>query len=223
VLAVPVSRFAAVFFDFDGVLVDSESLWWDEIENLLRIRGILGSSEAVPERISGLPLTEALARSAPGLHQHEEDVSALAESIRDRVEPVLAAARLSSADIAAIRDIAGMVGSVGVVSSSPTELICRFIRYNSLDDIVRIVVGSDRVKAGKPAPDGYLLAAAEAGVEPDRCCAVEDSPSGLRSACLAGMYAVQFVRYSGRSREAVADAEVRSISDVAALVRSPAR
>ena len=47
------------------------------------------------------------------------------------------------------------------------------------------VVG-DEVRQGKPHPEPYLLAATKLGVDPARCVAIEDSPTGVRSALAAG-------------------------------------
>ena len=51
-------------------------------------------------------------------------------------------------------------------------------------------MSSEEVARGKPAPDVYLEAAARLAVPPERCAAVEDSASGLRSAATAGLWVV---------------------------------
>ena len=50
-----------------------------------------------------------------------------------------------------------------------------------------VFITSDAVRQGKPAPDGYLAAAARLGLEPADCVAVEDSPPGIAAARAAGM------------------------------------
>ncbi|KAA3655749.1 MAG: HAD family hydrolase, partial [Calditrichaeota bacterium] len=49
------------------------------------------------------------------------------------------------------------------------------------------VVGSDAVKNHKPAPDVFLEAARQIGIDPAKCCAFEDSDMGIKSARAAGM------------------------------------
>ncbi len=49
------------------------------------------------------------------------------------------------------------------------------------------------VAHGKPAPDLFLYAAAEMGVEPERCLVIEDSPAGIEAAHRAGMRAFAFM------------------------------
>ena len=55
-----------------------------------------------------------------------------------------------------------------------------------------MVVSSEEVARGKPAPDVYLEAARRLGVEPAQCAAVEDSSNGLRAAHAAGMRVIAF-------------------------------
>jgi len=50
-----------------------------------------------------------------------------------------------------------------------------------------VLVTSDQVERGKPAPDPYLLAAERLGVDPAACLVLEDAPAGIESARAAGM------------------------------------
>ena len=50
-----------------------------------------------------------------------------------------------------------------------------------------VVVTGDMVSAGKPDPEAYVRAAAELGLRPDECVAIEDSATGVRSAVAAGV------------------------------------
>ncbi|NUR89365.1 MAG: HAD family hydrolase, partial [Nonomuraea sp.] len=76
-------------------------------------------------------------------------------------------------------------GPVGLASSSPRRLIDVVIASTGMD--FAATVSTEEVERGKPAPDGYLAAASELGVDPALCLAVEDSSNGLRSAAAAGM------------------------------------
>jgi beta-phosphoglucomutase-like phosphatase (HAD superfamily) len=71
-----------------------------------------------------------------------------------------------------------------------------------------VVVGDDsRLRAGKPAPDIFLLAAGELGAEPASCVVVEDAPAGVQAAHAAGMQVVA-VPYPGMEPERLAQAEL---------------
>jgi HAD superfamily hydrolase (TIGR01509 family) len=76
---------------------------------------------------------------------------------------------------------------LAVASSSNPELIEVVLDAAGLHDAIRVVVSSQEVPRGKPAPDVYLEAARRLGVDAGRCAAVEDSQNGLRSAKAAGL------------------------------------
>src|SRR3546814_11210045 len=67
-----------------------------------------------------------------------------------------------------------------------------------------LVIGAEDVAKGKPAPDGFLAAAARLGVAPGDCLAWEDSPAGIAAASAAGMHVVTV----GKAHEATGTADV---------------
>lgn len=74
----------------------------------------------------------------------------------------------------------------GVVTSGQRQtVLARFARFGIPAPTV-LVDGGD-VKAGKPAPEGYLLAASVLGANPVDCLVVEDAPSGVEAGSAAGM------------------------------------
>ncbi|MFJ4471087.1 HAD family hydrolase [Streptomyces sp. NPDC089424] len=78
-------------------------------------------------------------------------------------------------------------GRVGVATASPRRFVLAALQGLGLaGEMSAVVCGEDVVRV-KPAPDPYLRAAAELGVPPERCLAVEDSPAGILSAAAAGM------------------------------------
>jgi HAD superfamily hydrolase (TIGR01509 family) len=79
---------------------------------------------------------------------------------------------------------------LAVASSSNPELIEVVLDAAGLHDVIPVVVSSQEVARGKPAPDVYLEAARRLGIDPHTCAAVEDSHNGIRSAKAAGMRVV---------------------------------
>lgn len=76
---------------------------------------------------------------------------------------------------------------LGVASSTKRERVDRHLTDAHVRHYFDVVVCGDMVEASKPAPDIYLRAAEELGVDPAECCALEDSRNGLISAHEAGM------------------------------------
>ena len=78
-----------------------------------------------------------------------------------------------------------------VIATSTEAGDARFtLERGGLDGKFDAVVTGDRVERGKPAPDIFLAAAAEAGVEAAACVAFEDSDAGVLAASSAGMWTV---------------------------------
>ena len=180
---------AAVIFDLDGVIVDSE-IWWHEeraawaAERGLRwteadTRAVMGANSAGWARI----MRERLGLS-------EADEPSILEAIVTRVTDRYAAgAPAIDGAVDAVRRIAAR-WPVAVASSAHRRVIDAALAATGLRDTIRIVVSSDEVDHGKPAPDVYLEAARRLGVVPARCLVVEDSINGLRAGVDAGMTTV---------------------------------
>ena len=76
---------------------------------------------------------------------------------------------------------------LAVASSSRRESVLHHLEDAKVTDYFDAIVCGDMIKNSKPAPDIYLKAAEELGVDPSECIALEDSPNGIRSANNAGM------------------------------------
>lgn len=183
------SPFAAVVFDMDGTLVDTETTWDEVRRELARQDGRPWPREATPAMMGmSTPEWSGYLSEVVGLHGDAEEsarrtIGALAERYEAGTVTVLPGAR------EAVRAMAGL-GPVGIASSSPVTLIEAGMRLLGIEDLVRAHVSTEQVERGKPAPDGYLRCCELLGVDAADCLAVEDSASGIRSALAAGMQVV---------------------------------
>ncbi|HZD72263.1 MAG TPA: HAD family phosphatase [Actinomycetes bacterium] len=176
---------AAVIFDMDGVLVDSEPVW-----EAVRREYVAGhGGRWLPDsqdRMMGMSTPEwarYLSREL-GVRRRPETVAAeVIELMGQRYgerPPLLPGA------VAAVRRLAAR-WPLGLASSSPPRLIGLVLGLAGLDGLFQVRVSTEEVGRGKPAPDVYLEAAARLGAAPAACVAVEDSSNGVRSAASAGM------------------------------------
>ena len=179
-------RPGAVVFDLDGVLVDTEHVWDEVRRALVEERGRAYTTEA-QAAMMGMSSTEwsAYLHDEVGLAEPAEEINATVVSrmlTRYREDlPVVPGA------VEAVRALAENGLPLAVASSSNRELIEAVLDLLGVADAFAVVVSSEEVGRGKPAPDVYLEAARRLGVEPAACVAVEDSSNGLRSAHAAGM------------------------------------
>lgn len=175
----------AVIFDLDGVLADSEQLWNQAKQELVREVGGHWREEA-PREMMGMSspewsayLSDQLEVPLPPDEVNRQVVARMEALYRERL-PLLPGA------VESVRAIAAE-WPVGLASSSNREIIDLFLHESGLVDEFRVVVSSEEVERGKPAPDVYLEAARRLSVAPGACVAVEDSSNGLRAAHAAGM------------------------------------
>lgn len=173
---------AAVVFDMDGVLTDTESIWDEVRRGLAREDGVPWPDGAT-EAMMGMSTPEwadfLASEVGVGGDPAERTLEAMAARYREHL-PTLPGA------VEAVRRLAER-WPLGLASSSARRLIDASLQTLGLTDLFRVSVSTEEVARGKPAPDGFLRACELLGVEPARTVAIEDSSNGLRSASAAGM------------------------------------
>jgi HAD superfamily hydrolase (TIGR01509 family) len=176
---------AAVIFDLDGVLIESEQAWNDARRELVQASGGSWREEA-QRAMMGMSSVEwsRYIRDELGVAMSPEVISA---AVVERVEhryrerlPLIPGAPEAVTSLAERFPLA-------VASSANRPVIALALRLAGLTHLFQAEVSSEEVARGKPAPDVYLEAARRISVQPGRCAAVEDSTKGLRAASAAGM------------------------------------
>ncbi len=175
----------AVVFDLDGVLLDSEQLWTESKQDLVRESGGRWRADA-PTAMMGMSSREwsRYMRDELGVDMDVDEINRdvvrrMKERYRERL-PLLPGA------VEAVRTL-GRRWPLGLASSANREIIDFALDAAGLADEFSATVSSEEVQRGKPAPDVYLEAAHRLAVQADRCVAIEDSSNGMRSAAAAGM------------------------------------
>lgn len=198
---------AAVVFDMDGILVDSEPLWHEaEIE----VFGSLGIalSPLDCQQTTGVRIDQVVAFWR-GRHPHryaESDEAAVTARI---IAAVIA--RISERGVAmagatrAVDDVARRGWAVGLASSSPLVLIEAVLRRLQIGGHFAAVVSAEGMPRGKPDPAVYLEACRRLSTDPASAIAVEDSSSGILAGKAAGMFVVA-VPDAAAARPAALDA-----------------
>jgi HAD superfamily hydrolase (TIGR01509 family) len=178
-------RIAAVVFDLDGVLVDSEAVWDDVRRRFTEENGGRWHEDAQREMM-GMSSVEwsRYVRDRLGVDMDPKRIStAVADRVADLYRERLP---LLPGAVQAVRSLA-TEWPLAVASSSNRHVIDLVIEVAGLKEEFRAMVSSEEVGSGKPAPDVYLEAARQLEVDPRACAAIEDSTNGIRSAGAAGM------------------------------------
>jgi HAD superfamily hydrolase (TIGR01509 family) len=209
------SVISAVVFDLDGVLLDSEQVWDEVREQLVRERGGRWHERAQREMM-GMSSSEwarymhdQLGVPDPPAEISAEVVRRLEYRYRERL-PLIEGAH------AAVEGLAAR-WPLGLASSSNRELIDLVLDLSGLAPFFRVTVSSEEVARGKPAPDVYLEAARRLGVPPDRCVAIEDSENGIRAGKAAGMRVIAIPNPHfppGEEALALADVTLGSLAEL---------
>ena len=205
---------AAVVFDLDGVIVDSEQVWDEVRERYVKERGGTYTDAATRDMMgmSSLEWSRYLADSLGVPGTPEQINAAIVERMLERYGQ---APPLIPGAVDAVRRCAER-WPLAVASSSNPELIEVVLDAAGLHDVIPVVVSSQEVARGKPAPDVYLEAARRLDVDPAACAAVEDSHNGIRSAKAAGMRVIAIPNPHFPDADALshADAVLRSIAEL---------
>jgi len=178
---------AAVLWDMDGTLVDSEQLWTIALTGLA---AHLGGTLSLPARRAmvgtNMTVSVGLLFADLGLPLDAEPQREAMAWLADRTARLFAEPlqwrRGATEALAAVRAAGLPCALVTNTERAITELALRSLGAHNFE----AVVCGDEVPVPKPAPDAYLRAAALLGFPPARCVAVEDSPGGTAAAEAAG-------------------------------------
>ena len=182
-------RPAAFLFDLDGTLLDTETHWIRAIAEWLADRGADMSCDALAPLVMGhswIDIHAALHDEFPQLPKASaaEDAQTLRDYYaRLAVNPK---EQIIPGAVAFFKKVARIAPCV-IVSGSPHDDVVRATELCGIENIVRFVLGAEEYGRGKPAPDGYLKAAAMLDVDASECVVVEDSTAGVQSGRAAGM------------------------------------
>ncbi|WP_081744088.1 HAD-IA family hydrolase [Ensifer aridi] len=174
--AIFTKNFAALLFDMDGTLLNSMAV-------VERVWGAWAVRNGI-DPIAFLPSVHGV--------RAVDTISKLGLLI----DPVQEARDLAEAEIADVEGIVEIPGARAflnalppekwaIVTSAPLELAARRLAAASIP-LPRLMVTGEDVSAGKPDPQGYLLAAARLGVRPEDCLVFEDAPAGILAGKAAG-------------------------------------
>ncbi|WP_255713709.1 HAD family hydrolase [Subtercola endophyticus] len=178
---------AAVLWDLDGTLVDTEPYWMNAQTALIESYGGSWSHEEAMDLVgSGLWRT-AQTMQRHGVTLSEDDiVSLLSEQVMQQISVSVPWRPGAKELLLAIRQSGIPTALVTMSIGRMAAHVVSFIPFDAFD----VVVSGDRVTNAKPHPEAYLLAAAELGVDAADCIALEDSIAGVASAAAAGVLTV---------------------------------
>lgn len=194
----------AVLFDLDGTLVESTFF----IERLWQDWGV--QHGVTPQRMSevmhGRPAVEIINIVAPHVSVHEA-IHALETDEISRMDGMKT--------YAGAKELLNSLPPMqwAIVTSGSLRVASARLNYAKLPK-PDVFITADDIKAGKPAPDAYLLAAKRLFINPANCVVVEDAPAGIQAGKSAGMKVVGIASSHPREELMQADVVVQRLADI---------
>jgi HAD superfamily hydrolase (TIGR01509 family) len=175
---------SAIFFDMDGTLVDSEPLWLQaEVEIMAQVGCVwtaqdqidcLGGPRAKTEKM----MQDKCGNLKPDGYFGEQLDKLMVKKLESDLELIPNALEL-------LNECRNSGLKIGLVTASGSQLMNSVLKRLPRE-LFDVVVSGDDVKNSKPAPDPYLLAAEQIGVEINHCLVIEDSITGVTSGLSSG-------------------------------------
>lgn len=214
-------KIAAVIFDMDGVIIDSEPLQLQSFNTVLGRFGITVSMDEFKKKYMGLRDLQICEKI---LHDHKLPLTT-AEFVKEkravyitllqdgRIKPIPGA-------VEAIEAIKEQGLPLAIASSSCKEEIDAVTTKFDVKRYFSSIISSHELSNGKPSPDVYLKAAEGLGVQPKSCAAIEDTATGVKSAKAAGMFCIAITTTHMAEELTAADRVITKFSDIPRLITS---
>lgn len=178
----------AIFFDFDGVIADTETVWFDGICKFCRERSVPVSQRELMDYLGdGDVMMMRLVSQRSGLGE-EEIVRDLHEAFVRATESL--ELRPGISEYLEYVRAAGL--KCALVSNSDSDYIEKWLVQLGIKNRFDCVVTRDCGLAIKPAPDLYRAALSQLELRAERVLAIEDSVIGLRAALAAGLHTIAY-------------------------------
>jgi HAD superfamily hydrolase (TIGR01509 family) len=187
----PVMPVAAILFDLDGTLVDSERESAEAMARVLRRDLALTVTDAQRDFVVGHSWREIYARLRADFG---EALSLTFEELVHRSGAVRVdviaeqGMRIMPGAVQAVRGLQAYTRAI--VTGSAHDEVRQALGVLGLADCFQLIVAAEDYSQGKPSPEGYLSAARRLDVPPDRCLVIEDSAAGVAAGRAAGMTVV---------------------------------
>ena len=182
--------FRAVIFDMDGVLADSEPLYLQGINEVLKDFGL-----AITEEDHNELLGAAVGPTWDFVFEKYSPPASYDECVARYDQTMVRLLSRPRDPLPGVRELLSELTRRGIpralASSSWPNWVKALLESTGLDGCFDVTVSSTAVENGKPAPDIFLYTAKALHVEPSQCIVLEDSRTGVLAAKAAGMYTVQ--------------------------------
>ena len=191
---------AAIAWDVDGTLVDSEPLHLQSLQEVCAAHAV-DLSEFGPAPFIGVGIHEVWRLLAPRFGAALGSVDAARQAafcaaVAEHYRAGAASLRPMPGAVEVLQNLAALGVPMGAVSNSERAIVDANLRAVGARELMRFVITLDDVVQAKPHAEPYQRAAAALAMPPHKVVAVEDSASGLQSARAAGLRTVLLIGHA---------------------------
>lgn len=178
----------AVIFDFDGLIVDTESVWYESFHDVMQRYGVNFTIQEYKEYLGtdGTRLFEAMCSRA----NHQLTVDVLLKEARKSYCGIMEDMDLREGVYEYLIDAKKMGLKIGLASGSEETAIVPYLKRYKIYDFFEVIKTKNDVKRIKPDPELYRKAIADLGITKEEVFSFEDSVHGLTAAVAAGVKCV---------------------------------
>jgi HAD superfamily hydrolase (TIGR01509 family) len=192
-------KVSAVIFDLDGTVLANEDEYGAAFASVLRSLGAKVTSEY--PHVGGIGVKE----NWPGLLKKykvktKKTIDELARQTQKEYLRQLTKVHPKDGFEVFIKDLKAAKIPIALATSNEWYLLEETFAKINIEKYFDCITTGEEVVSKKPAPDLFLKTAGKLGVEPSECLVFEDSESGIRAACLAGMRVVAIARDEGHAK-----------------------
>jgi HAD superfamily hydrolase (TIGR01509 family) len=179
-----------VVFDFDGVILDTETPDFISWQEVFVEHGVELTLETWAQGIGTYPSAFDVYAHLTSISTRAVEVETVRSFRRARNDAMIADEVIRPGIEAWLEDANRLGLKLGIASSSPVSWVEGHLGRIGLLPAFECIRCADHVKATKPSPELYLSACQGLGISPSEALAVEDSPNGIAAAKAAGLYCV---------------------------------
>ena len=206
----------AIIFDMDGVIIDSEPLYYQIQKGFFKELGFTVSKQEYDTFIgTGMQLMWKKLHSKHNLQYTVEQLIIMNNDLIYKTfnnADSLQAAEGFKSFLTSIKE-KGM--KTAVASSTSKKIINVILSRLGIIHEFDVIISSEEVMQGKPEPDIFLKTAGKLNLKPVNCIVIEDSTNGVKAAGKAGMRCIGFSNInSGKQDLSLANIVVKSFADI---------
>ena len=209
-----------IIFDMDGVIIDSEPLWIEAETTVFASVGI-NLTEELCSQTKGLRIIDMVNHWYIGYPWVNKPVQNIADEIIVELSNLI---KMKATEMNGVTPLLKQLKSlgfkIGLASSSPKPIIEQVLNTLEIHDYFSQICSAEDDDFGKPHPAVYIRCATMLGIPPKSTFAIEDSVTGVISACAASMrcIAVPAKQEFDDPRFSIAYKKVPNLNDIYQLL-----